>query len=850
MTAVASPRTPVAAPPAPAPAAAPPAAAPPAVPVRVAARAPARRRGRLHRIEGALFPVRGSEHQNPQGVPEPGKPELLAYLVSLAIGAIGAIAILIAMAPYALPSGGDPGEWITSSYPYVGLPYPTWIVPGQYPPLLFPLLGSLVRLLGPVQAGRGFVVLMAILLGLSSYFLARSVVRSRSVALAAEGFVVLSPTLIQMFFWGGYPNLLGLVFFNLSLGFFLRFVRSAQPTHAFLFWVATAATVLTHSLVATILGGTLLVVFVFVVWQRWLPRTFYRSRAALAGLGVFVASVGGFYLLTRLAGVPHPQYLQTSAFAYVKSGIVGIYSVIVNPYVPGFRPSVVEAEIASFVIAGLILFVLVGLRLLAPARLTLGLLLVLAMFGTVIGGAIVGWELSVVTDYLRFGYFLVVPLGLGLALIVDELVHASPRWFANSRRELRHTSRAAVGAAPSVEKLPPLHPPSGPGRWTTFGIAAFAIFIVALVLSAGLVTYPSLATQEQLYSASFHDTSFLSALHDIRDSGVAGNVFTVGGAAKWTRAILDRNAYTPFIATRYTFDPTHLDYEELAYFAMVAHDTVTNSLVAATIAGANATFDNVTPDYQASYFGVFTPVATILPQIFNVSVSNRTTTLIESVTGNPHILPPTDGRPDMTLVYPETGFNLSIGISLATGLPTAQYTIQVIAAPGWIVQSLRGNVTGPSVGIGATTFRLGATAGDDLLNPAGLSGGLLTYLNATPANVFDTHPQLSNHQALVSRQGFLVYGGPRGTSVLNLTLTFTTPGAQNLVNNLPPFVDTPDVWQNWSIRFVLLTNQSQFLSNHPSAIFWDVPYLEGEFGAKVLSVEGSWTVLLLPASES
>jgi hypothetical protein len=577
-----------------------------------------------------------------------------------------------------------------------------------------------------------------------------------------------------------------------------------------------------------------------------LPRTFYRSPVALLGGAFFIAAVGGFYLLTRLIGVAHPQYLQTSAFAYVKNGIGSLYSVLLTPYIPRVHPSVPLAEFASLILAAAIILALCALRLLAPQRLTLGVLVVLSMTGTVVGGAIIGWELSIVTDYLRFGYFLVVPVGVGFGLIVDNLLHLSFRW--------PWSRGAAKGAEPppgavadsTVSPLPALPPRRRPGPWTNVGVVAFVAAVAGLMLSTAFVTYPALPAYEQQNAASFHDATFLAALHDIQKSGIQGNVFTIGGAAKWARAILDRNAYTPFIATRYTFDPTHLDFEETTYFAMVARDTVTNNLVAATIAGTNASSNNVTPDYEASFFGVFTPVATLVASNFTVRVSNATLSLVERVTGAPNITEPTAGVPAMTLTYRGTGFTFTIAIVLSATSAVARYTITTTADPGWQVSDVQGNLSGPAAGVQVTNFKPGAVPGQLLLNPTGLPGSLLTYVNVTPANAV-SRAQAFNHPNQVAHAPLEV-SSPGGAGSLNVSVVLATPTAKNLINDLPPVIDTPNVWQNWSIRFVLLTNQSQFVTNHPSAILWDIPYLEHEFGATILAVEGGWTVVLLPAN--
>ena len=63
-----------------------------------------------------------------------------------------------------LPPGGDPGQWLSNSYPYVGLPYPSQVIPWGYPPGLFPVLGSLVLLGGdPILGARLYLGVAAVL---------------------------------------------------------------------------------------------------------------------------------------------------------------------------------------------------------------------------------------------------------------------------------------------------------------------------------------------------------------------------------------------------------------------------------------------------------------------------------------------------------------------------------------------------------------------------------------------------------------------------------------------------------------------------------------------------------------
>ncbi len=559
------------------------------------------------RLEDRLFPPASGPTSNRRGLLSSDLREWPGIVAALAIGLIVAGLLERAMAAFPIPAGGDPGQWTSTSYAYVGLPYPTWIVPGQYPPLLFPLLGVLVRLAGgPIGGAKAYVAVVAVLIGLSTYFLARSLTRRRSTALIAEAIVLLNPTFLQMFFWGFYPNLLGLVFLNLTLAFFVRYIRSRRPMHAVLFWTCGAAAILTHSLVGVILIGAASIVFLLALSIRAVPRELYRSKASLAGIAIFLASVGGFYASTALLKIPHPDYIQAGAFAYVRNGISAVFNLLTQPFLHGLKTDSAGAlALLAILGVGLSLYA-VGLRLFWKHRMTLGTIVTLSMALSPILLAGVGWELSVVTDYGRFSYFLVAPLALAIALLLDRFL---------TELNIREVQQPPVpGTAPRARRWR-----AGQRRIEApAATAVVTLFAIGVILIANAVSVRSLSNDELATTKVGHDAAFLGALRIIQGSGIPGSVLTVPGVAKWTRALLVRDAYFPNLAARYTFDPTHLIDEETTYFALTDRYAATNGLVAVTALGTNLTSGNDTFVYQPAYYGVFTPVAAI--PVGNVTV--------------------------------------------------------------------------------------------------------------------------------------------------------------------------------------------------------------------------------------
>jgi len=739
-----------------------------------------------------------------------------------------------------VPAGGDPGQWASTSYAYVGLPFPSWVVPGQYPPMLFPILGVLVRLGGgPIAGARAFVGLAAVLVGLSAYFLARGLTRRRSTALVAEALVLLNPTFLQMFFWGFYPNLLGLVFLNLTLAFLVRFLRSKRPFHVLLFWTCAAATVLSHSLVGVILVAALGVFFVLALSIKAVPREIYRSRASLAGIAIFLVSVGGFYASTALLRIPHPNYLQSGAFAYVRNGVSAIFNLLTRPWFHGLKLAPPDAlALLAILGVGLALYA-VGLRVFWKHRMTLGTMAALALALSPVVLAGLGWELSVVTDYGRFSYFLVTPLALAIGLLLDRFMTEA------NRRRVR-----APAWLPAPKNPSPRWRPGGPHADSPAALFGLAVVAVTVLVLADVVSVRSLPGDEAATTKVGHDATFLHALDLIRATGVQGSLLTVPGVAKWSRALLVRDAYFPNLAARYTFDPTHLVDEETAYFALTSRYTATNGEVAVTALGTNLASGNRTFEYQPAYFGVFTPVAALPVAEVNATVVRNgapvSSETIQPVTSGGTVVLAPAGPSSFSISYTGTGFVLTVTVATSASTPVATIVVSAAPSPGYRLLGLSGNLTGPSAG--TARFDTGNSPGSLDITPGKFGTALATGVQVTPKSALGAVAHF-NHPNNPAHAAFAVQA-PTGASALAVSFAFVTPTASNLVSGLPPLLTTDSVWANWTVRFVLYSNSSTNEGTLANLLPDEVSYLEREFGAKLVGISGGWTVLIVPPAGS
>jgi hypothetical protein len=782
------------------------------------------------RMEDRLFPPVTGPSRNRRGVLAPKLSEAPALLAALVIGIVAAALLENAMMARPVPAGGDPGQWLSTAYAYVGLPYPSWIVPGQYPPLLFPLLGGLVLITGgPIAGALAYVAVVAVLIGLSLYFLARSLTRRRSTALLAEAIILLNPTLLTMFFWGFYPNLLGFVFMNLALGFLIRFIRSRRPLHLYLFWVSGAAAVLTHTLVGAILVAVVGLFLVLAISFRVLPREFYRSRAAFAGFTTFLGGVGGFYAVTAALRVPHPQYFQSGAFAHVRNGTAQIFDLVLRPFVHTLRVSPANSVGLLWGISAVLALFVVGLWIFWRSRMTLGILLAISLaLGALLPPAI-GWEFAVVTDYSRFSYFLVAPIGLGIALGLDG-------WL--TQVGWRQPTFHFLPASSAV----PRHrwrsdPTRGSASMGTIVLTAFVILVVGV---SEFVSAASLPKDEKITTQFGHDPAFLKALHYVQASGVPGSLLTFPGVAKWTRAILVRDAYFPNVEARYTFDPTHLVDEEQAYFGMTSRYVATNGAVAVTGLGNNLSAGNDSFAYQPAYYGSFTPVLSIPLSAVSVAVVHGGVTTVQRVHAGGFVQYRALSDSSFQLTYGQPGFSVTVTVSVSIFAPSADVYLTVTAAPGYLVRTLQGNLTGRG------EFLAGSAHGSFEIVPPRYGSALATSVNVTPASALE-QITTESHPGRPAQSSFQVGSGASPAQPqLSVWFSIATPGASTLVPGLPHLFTTDQVWANWSIRFILYTNSAPGSGLLANLLPNELGYLKAEYGATVLGVAGHWTVLIVP----
>ncbi len=388
-----------------------------------------------------------------------------------------------------IPPGDDPSTWLATSYYFIGVHAPSGVQPLAYPPAAFPFVGLSVFVgSGPLLGGRIFMAAMITLVGPTSYLFGRAVLKMPALALLGAGLLLAEPDFQQLYYFGGYPNIFAFLFMVLAVTYLLRWLRSRRPSHLLTFWVATTVTVLSHSLTAAVLAGTVLFILVALVLVRRLPRGFLVSRAGEVGAGILAIGVGAYYGGTSLLGVNHPSYLSSGTLGGSKSQLV---PTVLRPFYLGSIAGAVEHQTvtisadAALAFMTLVALLILGLYLLAlwrrPEWITLSWLALAATVLTVFIGTVGGYVANLPVDYRRFPYFLYLPLIVALLLFLDLGLASAMRTRAPRRLP---APVAGVRRVPSAPRRAVAW-----RRWVEPVVLAVAV--VAILVSVQFYTIPA-----------------------------------------------------------------------------------------------------------------------------------------------------------------------------------------------------------------------------------------------------------------------------------------------------------------------------------------------------------------------
>jgi hypothetical protein len=756
-------------------------------------------------------------------------PRLLAML-GVIVAAVTLLELAYSSAP--IPPGVDPGDWITRSGAYVGLPVPTIASFGSpyiYPPLLFPLVGGLLRFFG-TPTTTGFVVggLLLFFFGLSLIYVAFKFIRFGPLQLAFVGVCVFSGTLLYMLLWGAYPNFFAFIFLNLTLVYLLVYTRTGEPIAGVLLGVSLSLLYLAHSLtfaigivtVAVTVAMLLLVTGPRFVWGR------VKNRGLAAGVAILVGTVVTYSLILRVEGISPPNYLGANPVALTLDNVGQLFVPLASG--PMFFP----AGPAVYLSAGFTLLLLTGVAaglVIAHSlaaryrprwitvRHTVAVAAVVAALITPVAGTLAG----VGTDYPRFVYFLPVPVALLTLVTLDT---------------------AALPSAPRSQPSPWTEDPPRTARRspnTAEVAAAYLAVGVVLVLLFANVSAPTATQGETLNSGTSHSAQFLAAAQWLAANPTPGSVLTLQSSARWTEALTDRGVYDE--------GPTWLDFEtwqiinsQTAYWALNSQYAVTDDSSILSYTPNSTAVLSQSPMYSVFDEGVIFPVLRILPGALNVTVDtpNGTMAIGANEWGTPTLQ--VDSATGLgTMVFTNPWFVATLTGALA-GLGAADINLTLMPSPGNILKQLTVPLGSPPAGVAllhTPTSQSIATegAGFSWLSTGPL-GTLPSPITLNTSGEFTPSPSsmaVSSFPAnLTLSSDFTI---PSSSSSFTVSLQLTTPGTGNPGVTLPLVLGTESFLQADDIHFLLISSGNAYAPT--------IDFFQTALGFTTVYLNSQWEVL-------
>jgi len=251
------------------------------------------------------------------------------------------------------------------------------------------------------------VVLFSSLIVLSAFLITKSI-WSESAGYIVAFLVAISRFDIEMTIWGGYPNVITLLLIPLTFYLYLQKDRFSLTPFLVSTSILAGSIFLTHSLSAAIFVG---ITFITVFFVFISPKKFGASRKT--GLYWMLPIVLGAILVLPFLLNAVPTYLADNSSAPGVQGVSDITSAIITT-----RILPLEFVFPLFLIIlafGLFSKAYKG-RFVSLPTLLLSIWLFVPLFLTQ------GYLFGFIIDYNRFLYFIILPIMIFIALLID---HAS-----------------------------------------------------------------------------------------------------------------------------------------------------------------------------------------------------------------------------------------------------------------------------------------------------------------------------------------------------------------------------------------------------------------------------------------
>jgi hypothetical protein len=770
------------------------------------------------------------------------------------------LAVVIAQTEFlraAVPPGVDPAHWLASSYAWVGLPYPDVASAGSpyaYAPLVFPLLGLTYRLMdNPLSADFLFSDLLLLFFGLSTLHLARVLLNRRPILqpvfLAA---VLFSPLIVQMEFWGAYPNLLGFIFLNESLAFLVLYLRSLRPIHALGLWVNASLLYLAHNLTFVVFGALVLLVVLLMALLRRRPWIPLLRMANVLGMGLLLITAAVLQAVYFHFGISLPSYFTGNPAAYTIDNLGEFW----EPFgLPATDPWTAFAILTA---TGASVFVLVLIvHRLRPRALDRAWIVAVSWLMASLWVPAFGWAAHVDTDYTRFAYFVPAPLALSAALLAERLLEGLELRVARPLPKARARTAPVAGRPTSWPALPP-PPPRPPSRWRRrpsvgavrlIAVEAVVATVALIVIGIGL---PAANQQETYATDSAHRAPFLTAMAFLKNDPVPGSVLGTQSTMRWIQALTVRGAYD-YGPTWLDFFPWQIQNSFSAYWAQNAYNVSSNNRVALAYSGFSTVTMAQDPEYAAYVDGVIFPTIRLLTSQMWLSLTTHgvTNTVPLNVLGPGQLFPaPPNGSLASGYSYRSSGFVVDVRGALAPTAPVAWINLTFVptgsspavlhsftlglssaAATSSLSHSPQVSAIVPVPGVpGAFQWDVTGPLGQ-LPSPYRLA----TYGYFSPAPIPNSVAVNASPSASPHLLATFANPNPSAGARWSLSLRLTTPQATNPAIVVPTWFSSAAWMAANHVRFLVVPNLYGYLA--------EVQYFEATYSWRLVFSNSAWFIL-------
>jgi hypothetical protein len=237
-------------------------------------------------------------------------------------------------------------------------------------------------------------------------FLITKRVWTESAAFIIAFLVAISRFDIEMLLWGGYPNVITLMLIPLTFYLYLQKDRFSKTPFLVSTSVLAGSIFLTHSLSA---GIFVVVIFLTVLFVFISPKKFGTSRKT--GLHWLLPIVIGVILVSPFLAEAVPTYLSDNSSAPGVPGVKDINSAILSTRI---LPLELVLPLFAIILAFVVFSKTYKGRFLSLQVLLLSAWLFVPLFLTQ------GYLFGFIIDYNRFLYFIILPVLIFIAVLIDH----------------------------------------------------------------------------------------------------------------------------------------------------------------------------------------------------------------------------------------------------------------------------------------------------------------------------------------------------------------------------------------------------------------------------------------------